>query len=96
MIDTMLATWGLSLFLIGLITTIFGNTVKGISAPLGGFAIGAYHASVYGVVHDRHRAAGGGRRLVRLRFTRFGLIVRATMQNPAWPPPSACRRRAST
>ena len=36
MIDTMLATWGLSLFLIGLTTFIFGNTTVGVSAPLGG------------------------------------------------------------
>src|SRR3954469_6268290 len=35
MIDTMLATWGLSLFLVGLTTAIFGNTTVGISAPLG-------------------------------------------------------------
>src|SRR5882757_1580261 len=35
MIDTMLATWGISLALIGLVTVIFGNTVSGISPPLG-------------------------------------------------------------
>ena len=34
-IDTMLATWGLSLLLIGSVTTIFGNTTSGISSPLG-------------------------------------------------------------
>ena len=37
-IDTMLATWGLSLAVVGLITTIFGTTVRGVSAPFGGFA----------------------------------------------------------
>ena len=45
MIDTMLATWGLSLFLVGLTTAIFGNTTVGISAPLGSFEIGAYRIS---------------------------------------------------
>ena len=65
MIDTMLATWGLSLFLIGLTTTIFGNTVKGISAPLGGFDIGAYHTSVYGLVIIAIALLARGRRLVR-------------------------------
>ena len=49
MIDTMLATWGLSLFLVGIITTVFGTTVKGVAAPLGGFAIGDYQASAYSV-----------------------------------------------
>ena len=47
MIDTMLATWGLSLFLVGLTTAIFGNTTVGLSAPLGSFEIGAYRASAY-------------------------------------------------
>src|ERR1700740_1597182 len=47
MIDTMLATWGLSLFLVGLTTAIFGNTTVGISAPLGSFEIGAYRISTY-------------------------------------------------
>src|SRR6185312_13760421 len=47
MIDTMLATWGLSLFLVGLTTAIFGNTTVGISAPLGSLSIGAYRFSGY-------------------------------------------------
>src|SRR5882724_5720538 len=47
MVDTMLATWGLSLFLVGLTTAIFGNTTVGISAPLGSFQIGAYRTSGY-------------------------------------------------
>ena len=50
MIDTMLATWGLSLGLIGLTTTIFGNDPRGVSTPVGGFSIGHYEASLYGVV----------------------------------------------
>jgi urea transport system permease protein len=83
MIDTMLATLGLSLFLIGLTTTIFGNTVKGISAPLGGFDIGEYHTSVYGLVIIAIALLAVAVVWFGLRFTRFGLIVRATMQNPA-------------
>src|SRR5207302_970307 len=50
MIDTLLATWGLSLFFIGLVTTIFGNTVNGIGAPLGGIAVGRYSISLYRLV----------------------------------------------
>src|ERR1700721_1183222 len=41
MIDTMLATWGLSLFLVGLTTAIFGNTTVGISGPLASFQLAA-------------------------------------------------------
>src|SRR5215475_4944381 len=43
MIDTMLATWGLSLALIGGVNMAFGNTVSGFSAPLGSFTIGRFH-----------------------------------------------------
>ena len=47
MVDTMLATWGLSLFLVGLTTAVFGNTTVGLSAPLGSFEIGRYRTSSY-------------------------------------------------
>ncbi len=36
MIDTMLATWGLSLLLIGLVTLIFGNSAVSVPAPIPG------------------------------------------------------------
>jgi urea transport system permease protein len=50
MMDTMLATWGVSLGLIGISATVFGNVVRGVTAPLGGFYIGRYGASLYSVV----------------------------------------------
>jgi branched-chain amino acid transport system permease protein len=81
MIDTMLATWGLSLLLIGLATSLFGNRVMGIAAPLASFDIGGYSVSIYDqvivVVCVLVYAAG----YLILRLTRWGLIARATMQN---------------
>lgn len=82
MIDTMLATWGLSLGLIGLVTSIFGTTVRGVSAPLGSFAIGSYNASLYSVFTIAVALLAVLGLWVLLRATRFGLVVRATMQNP--------------
>ena len=81
MIDTMLATWGLSLFLVGLTTAIFGNTTVGLSAPLGSFEIGQYRTSAYTlfVVGVAIGVLGGV--LAALRFTKLGLIARGTMQN---------------
>ena len=38
MIDTMLATWGLSLLMVGLVTLIFGNTPVSVPAPISGYA----------------------------------------------------------
>jgi len=50
MVDTLLATWGLSLLLIGLVTSIFGaSTATTISPPLGTFRMGDYSASMYEV-----------------------------------------------
>ncbi|EFH09572.1 branched-chain amino acid ABC transporter permease [Pseudoroseomonas cervicalis] len=82
MIDTMLATWGLSLAMIGLVTTIFGNTVRGVSNPLGGFTIGPYQTSLYGVFVILLAVAVCALLWLALRRLRFGLILRATMQNP--------------
>ena len=82
MLDTMLATWGLSLGLIGLCTSIFGNDPRGVATPVGSFAIGHYAASLYGVVIIVVAILALAAFFAMLRFTRYGLIVRATMQNP--------------
>ena len=81
MIDTMLATWGLSLFLVGLTTAIFGNTTVGISAPLGSLQIGAYRTSAYTLFVIGVAVVVLGAIFAAMRGTRFGLIARGTMQN---------------
>lgn len=82
MMDTMLATWGISPGLIGLITTLYGNVVRGVSTPVGSFDIGRYGASLYSLVIVATALAALGAMFLVLRFTKFGLILRATMQNP--------------
>src|SRR5258706_13887279 len=81
MVDTMLGTWGLSLFLVGLTTAIFGNTTVGISAPLGSFQIGAYRTSGYTLFVIAVAAVVLAGIFAVLRWTRLGLIARGTMQN---------------
>lgn len=81
MIDTMLATWGLSLFLVGLATAIFGNTTVGLSAPLGSFQIGGYRTSAYTLVVIAVAALVFLSVFLVMRYTRLGLIARGTMQN---------------
>ncbi len=83
LIDTMLATWGLSLAMIGFVTVVFGNTVSGISAPLGSITIGAYRTGAYELFLIVVAAALMGAGWVVLRHTRYGLIARGTMQNAA-------------
>jgi len=83
MIDTMLATWGLSLLLVGIVTSLVGNTTAGVSTPLGNFAIGSYRVSVYTLVIIVVAVLLAlGLRWVLTR-TQWGLIARGTMQNPA-------------
>jgi urea transport system permease protein len=81
MIDTLLATWGLSLFLIGLMTWAFGNTMVGLPTPLGGIQIGTYRMGVYNLFLIAIAIAIFGAIYFALTATRFGLKVRATMQN---------------
>ena len=82
MVDTMLATWGLSLLLVGIVTSIAGNTTAGVSAPLGSFSIGAYSVSGYTLVIIAVSVVLA----LAIRFvllnTSWGLIARGTMQNP--------------
>ena len=81
MIDTMLATWGLSLALIGGVNMAFGNTVSGFSAPLGSFTIGRFHNSVYDMFLVLAAVVLSCSVWAVLRFTPAGLIARGTMQN---------------
>ncbi|MEO8713558.1 MAG: branched-chain amino acid ABC transporter permease [Acetobacteraceae bacterium] len=82
MLDTMLATWGLSLALIGAVTMIFGNSVSGFSAPLGSISIGGFRSSSYALFLIGAAAALLGGTWAVLRLTPAGLIARGTMQNP--------------
>lgn len=81
-IDSLLATWGLSLLMIGGVTLIFGNTVQGVSTPLGGLSIGDYQMPVYNFVIIGFAALIMLATYCVLKFTKVGLIARATMQNP--------------
>ena len=83
MIDTMLATWGLSLLLVGIVTSVFGNTSAGISTPLGSFTVGAYSVSVYTLLIIGVAVVLGLALRAVLLKTQLGLIARGTMQNPA-------------
>jgi branched-subunit amino acid ABC-type transport system permease component len=82
-IDTMLATWGLGLIIVGLVTSFIGTTIQGVSTPLGGLSIGFYQTSVYNLFIIVMAALVTLALWATLRFTRYGMIVRATMQNPA-------------
>ncbi|MGP9818717.1 ABC transporter permease subunit [Salinarimonas sp. NSM] len=80
LVDTMLATWGLSLVLVGLATMIFGNTTAGISPPISGFALGAYQVNGYNLFVVVVTVVLLASMWAVLRLTRLGLVARGTMQ----------------
>lgn len=82
MIDTMLATWGLSLLLVGGVTSIYGNTTIGLSSPLGALDIGAYKVSLYTAFIAAVALGVAALMYALLKFSRFGLIARGVMQDP--------------
>ena len=82
MIDTLLATWGLSLLFIGIITSIFGaSTSTVISPPLGPVTIGEYTSSGYELFLIFVVIVLLILVYLTLKFTSLGLVARATMQN---------------
>ncbi len=81
MIDTMLATWGLSLLMVGLVTLIFGNTAVSVTAPIGSYQIGAYQMGGYNLFIIAVAALLMLSLWLLLRHTRVGLVARGAMQN---------------
>ncbi|MFN3293526.1 MAG: branched-chain amino acid ABC transporter permease [Gemmobacter sp.] len=82
MVDTLLATWGLSLLLIGIVTSVFGaSTASTIAPPLGVVRIGDYSVSGYEMFLICVTAVLLLAVWATLRFTRLGLLARGTMQN---------------
>ena len=80
LVDTMLATWGLSLFFVGVVTMIFGNTTTSITTPIKGFAVGNYQINGYNFFIISLTAALLAAIYVLLKTTRLGLVARGTMQ----------------
>ena len=81
MIDTMLATWGLSLLMVGIVTFIFGNTAVSVPAPIPGYELGEFQMGGYNLF-----IIGIATVLILcmwlvMRFTRLGLVARGAMQS---------------
>jgi branched-chain amino acid transport system permease protein len=81
-IDTLLATWGLSLFLVGAVTLFFGPQSESVGVELGKFSIGELSYSAYRLVMIAVAFVLLAGTYALWRFTEIGLVVRATMQKP--------------
>lgn len=83
LLDTLLVTFGLSLVLFQIAVNVFGTTPPGISTPLGHFKVGRYSQSDYALVMIGFAVALAVIVYLVFTHTRYGVIARATTQNPA-------------
>jgi branched-chain amino acid transport system permease protein len=81
MIDTMLATWGLSLLMVGLVTFVFGNTAVSVPAPIPGYELGEFQMGGYNLFIIGIATLLMLSMWLVMRFTRFGLVARGAMQS---------------
>ena len=80
-VDTMLATWGLSLLLSGALSMVFGTTTTGVPNPIGPVSIGQYQVGGYSLFIIFISLLLLAVLYLVLRFTRLGMIVRGAMQS---------------
>ena len=80
-VETVLATWGLSLLLIGIVSTVIGFYQEGAAPPFGSVLIGAYRVSIYTFFVIGITMAILAGVYLFLKFTHLGLIAQGTMQN---------------
>jgi urea transport system permease protein len=83
-LETLLATWGLSLILQQLVRTIFGPTNRDVGAP--SWMAGAFEAGQISITYNRlwiivFTIVVFAALLALLRYTAFGLEMRAVTQN---------------
>ena len=82
-LDSLLATWGLSLIVTQGMLIIVGSSMQGIGTPPGSFAVGLYTFSVYRLVLFGGALTSLAAVYIIFMRTRFGVHARATMQNAA-------------
>lgn len=81
-LDTIVATWGLSLIATQGTLIILGSTMAGVGTPFGSFQIGAYSYSVYRLVLFVMALVVLAGLYALFNWTRFGVTARATIQVP--------------
>lgn len=81
-LDTIIATWGISLIATQGTLIALGSTMTGIGTPLGSFQLGPYSYSVYRLVLLAAAIAVLGGLYALFNGTRFGVLARATIQLP--------------
>jgi branched-chain amino acid transport system permease protein len=81
-LDTLLATFGLSLVMYQLAVNIFGTAPPGISAPLGKITVGRYGIPHYTLVLIAATIIIVAATYFLFTRTRYGVLARAAIQSP--------------
>lgn len=81
LVDTLLATWGLSLMMVGGVTTLFGASGMGLSTHMGSSSLAGVNISNYNLVLIALSLLLLLGSWLLARYTKAGLLVRGTMQN---------------
>jgi branched-chain amino acid transport system permease protein len=81
-LDTLLATWGLSLVLVQAVSIVFGPATNGIGTPLGSVHVGGYSFSQYSLVLIAMALVTLTVVYALFTRTRYGVMARAAIQNP--------------
>lgn len=81
LIDTLVATWGLSLIISETTRIVFGGSFGSIPIPFGSVHYGGFSASAYKIVLGLAAIALFGVTYAIFMYTEYGLQARAAMQN---------------
>ena len=82
-LDSIVATWGISLIATQGVLIALGPTMQGVGTPLGSLAVGDRSYSAYRLVLFATALGLLGALYLLFYRTRFGIVARATIQRPA-------------
>ncbi|MDO9640786.1 MAG: branched-chain amino acid ABC transporter permease [Pseudotabrizicola sp.] len=81
-LDSIIATWGISLIATQGVLIVLGSTMQGVGTPLGSITVGEQSFSLYRLVLMATATLLLGGLYVLFYHSRFGVIARATIQKP--------------
>ncbi|WP_424934802.1 ABC transporter permease subunit [Amaricoccus macauensis] len=81
-LDSIIATWGISLIATQGVLIVLGSTMQGVGTPLGSIDVGGRSYSLYRIVLMACALGLLGGLYLLFYHSRFGVIARATIQKP--------------
>lgn len=81
-LDSIIATWGISLIATQGVLIVLGSTMQGVGTPLGSITVGEQSFSLYRLVLMATAVGLLASLYVLFYHSRFGVIARATIQKP--------------